>query len=92
MVEKCKDVVVPVMELEDLYVWDRFVDCKVEGLHIRLTFSIRALQHLWDFACKAGILLPQDDTFYVRCGEIRRYKGATHKKTTTEATMGAGKE
>jgi hypothetical protein len=87
-----KVIEIPIMEVEDLFSRGRFVDCKAEGLRVRLCFSIRALQHLFEFACKVGILLPQDDTFYVRSGEIRRYKGAKHKKDAAKETMGAGKE
>jgi hypothetical protein len=91
-VKQCKQVEVPVMEVEDLYNAGRFVYCKVEGLNIRLCISIAALQHLFEFACKVGILLPQNDTFYVRNGQIRRYQHAKHKETTVEEILGTGKE
>ncbi len=91
-VKQCKQVEVPVMELEDLYNSGRFVYGKVEGLNIRLCMSIIALQHLFEFACKVGILLPQNDTFYVRNGQIRRYQRAEHKETTVEEILGAREE
>lgn len=82
MVKMCTDVDIAIMEVEELYNQDRFVLCRAEGLDVRLCFSIRALQHLFEFACNVGILLPQNDTFYVRNGEIRRYKNAKNKTTS----------
>jgi hypothetical protein len=69
-----------VTELDHLCFNNGFVEGEIYGTYVRLCISIHALQSLFEYACQEGILVVNNDVYYKRAGQIRRYKRAKDKK------------
>ncbi len=68
-----------VTELEHLCFNHGFVEGEIYGTYVRLCISIHALQTLFEYACQEGVFVVDNDVWYKKGGQIRRYKRAKHK-------------
>jgi hypothetical protein len=68
-----------VTELDHLCFNHGFIEGEIYGTYVRLCISIHALQSLFEYACQEGVFVVDNDVFYKKGGQIRRYKRAKDK-------------